>query len=96
MLVAFAVRRHEYDVPVTHAALGYDMVGERLYVGTASLQHGHFQTAVVADVNMERRLREVMVRVEFLRQAFRKLAGSMIVNIAQGRDTVVPARQFEV
>ena len=64
------VRGYERHMPVAHAALRDDMIGKRLHLGTASLEHGHFETTVVTDVNVERRLGEVVVIVEFLRQTF--------------------------
>lgn len=63
------IRRHEYHVAMTDAALGDDVVGKRLHLGTATLEYGDFETAVMADVNMKRGLGEVVVIVEFLGQA---------------------------
>ena len=94
--VLAGIDRHQDDVTVAHAPFGDDMVGERLHLGTAPLQHGHFEATVVADVNMERCLSKVVVVVEFLRQALGKLAGRMIVDIAQGRDAIAPARALKV
>ncbi len=58
---------HEHNMPVAHAALGDDVVGKRLHLGTASLEHANFDTTIVADVNVQCRLREVVMIVELLR-----------------------------
>ena len=53
---------------VTHASLSEDdVIG--LHLGTAPLGHGHFEAAIVADVNMKRCLGEVVMLVKFLGQA---------------------------
>ena len=89
------VCRHKYDMTVAHASLRDDMVGKRLYLGTAPLEHGHFQTTIVADVNVERCLPEVVMIMKFLRQAFGKLAGRVIIDITQGRDAIAIMRHFQ-
>jgi hypothetical protein len=69
---AVHIGRHEHDVTVAHAALGDDVIGKRLHLGTTSPKYRHFQTAVMADVDMERGLGEMVVFVEILREAFRE------------------------
>ena len=51
---------HEYNVSVTHAALGNDMVGECFHFGAGSLQHRHLKAAVMIEVDVERRLGKAM------------------------------------
>ena len=51
-----AIRRQINDLPVAHAAFGNDMVGELLHLDAASLQYGDFETAVVVEMNVQRRL----------------------------------------
>src|ERR1700722_9605136 len=85
MRIGFHIRRHEYDVAMAHAPLGNHMVSECLHIRTAALQHGYFEAAFMADMNVKRRLRQVMVIVEFLRQALGQFARLVIVDIAQGR-----------
>jgi hypothetical protein len=58
-----AIRGHEYNVPVTYAALGNDMVGKGSHFGTKSLQHRHLKTAVMIEVDVERRLGKAVVVV---------------------------------
>ena len=43
MAVIGGLDRHHDDMAMAHPALGDDVVGERLHVGAASLQHRHFQ-----------------------------------------------------
>ncbi len=60
------VRRHVGNVAVAHAALRDDVIGERLHVVALALEHRHFEAAVVIEMNVERRLREAMLRMEVL------------------------------
>ena len=45
---------------VPHAAFGDDMVGKFLHVGAAALEHGDFHAAVVIEMHVQRRLREIV------------------------------------
>jgi hypothetical protein len=54
-------------VTVTNTAFSYNMLCESLDLVATPLEHSHFETAFIADVNMERRLREMVVIVEFPR-----------------------------
>jgi hypothetical protein len=90
------IRRHEHDVAVAHASLGDDVVGKCFHFGTASLEHGHFQTTVVVEMNMERCLREIVVIVKVLGQALRQLARGMVIDVAQGRDAFAALRDLQV
>ena len=69
--VSLGLHRHEHHVTVTHTALGDNVVSKRLDLGTAPLQHGHFETAIVADMHVQRGLRKMMMVMEFLCQALR-------------------------
>ncbi len=82
-----AIRRHEYNVAMAHAALSNDMVSERFYFGTGSLQNRHLKTAVMIEVDVERRLGKAMMVVEVLGQSLRQLARRMVIDVAQRRDT---------
>src|SRR6516165_546712 len=46
------VRRHIGDVAVAHAALGDDVIGERLHLVAPALEHGDFETAVMVEMNV--------------------------------------------
>src|SRR5262245_12393127 len=76
--------RHHDDMAVTYAALGDDMIGERLHLGAAPLQHRDLETAVMIDVDVQCRLREIMMLVIVAGQPLRQFARGMIVDIAQG------------
>ena len=57
LAVAFGyARRQINDLPVAQAAFGNDMVGELLHLDAAALQYGDFETAVVVEMNVQRRL----------------------------------------
>ena len=60
------IRRHVGDVAVAHAALRDDVIRERLHLGALALEHRHFEAAVVIEMNVERRLREAVLRMEVL------------------------------
>ena len=60
---------HEHNVSVTHAPLSNDMVGECFYFGAGSLQHRHLQTAVMIEVDVERRLGKAMTVMKVLGQS---------------------------
>jgi hypothetical protein len=76
------------DLPVSHAAFGNDVVGERPHVIAASLQDRHLHALFVIQMNMERRLREIMMIVEVARQPFRQFALMVVVDIDQGGDAL--------
>jgi hypothetical protein len=81
-------RRDIDDVAVPHAALGDDVIGERLHLRALALQHRHLEAALVVEVHVERRLRQVVMVVEFLRQALGKVARMMVVDIDQRGDAM--------
>jgi hypothetical protein len=65
-----AVRRHEHNMSVTHAALRNDVFGECFHFGTGAF----LETAVMVEVDVERRLGKAVVVMEVLGQPLRKLA----------------------
>ncbi len=89
------VRRHVGDVAVAHAALRDDVIRECLHLGAPASEHSHLKTTVMVEMDMERRLRKAVMRVEILGQAFGQLARRMVVDIAQRRDAIAVARNFE-
>jgi hypothetical protein len=62
-------RRHKDDMAVADAALGDRMMDERLLLGAAALEHGHFEAAVRVEMHVQRGLRQVVMVVEFLGEA---------------------------
>ena len=79
------------NLPMTHAAFGHDVVGKFLHVNTASFEDRHLHAALLVQMNVQRRLREVMVIVKVAGQPFRQLALLVIVNIDErGKARVRP------
>src|SRR5215467_14024675 len=92
MRVRMRLDRHHHDMAVTNTALGDDMVGKRLHLAAAPLQNRDLEAGIMVDVNVQRRLREVVVLMILVGQALRQFARGVIVDIAQRRDTVAIAR----
>ena len=65
------------EAAVAHAALGNDVVGEMLHLGSGPFQRRHFHAVVVVEVDMKRRHREIMMAMIVLHQASRRVAGSI-------------------
>src|SRR5882757_5272455 len=63
-------RRHIDDVTMPDAAFGDDSVGKRLHLRAAASEHGHLQAAFMIEMHMQRRLRQVVMVVKLLGQAF--------------------------
>src|SRR3569833_2026631 len=80
--------RHHHDMAVTDAALGDDLLGERLHFAPRALQHGDLETALGIDMHMQSGLREIAVIVRLLRQPFWQIARGVIVDVAERRDAV--------
>jgi len=92
MRVRMRLDRHHHDLAVANAALGDDMIGERLHLAAPSFEHRDLKTGIVVDVNVQRRLREVMMFVIVVGQPLRQFTGGMVVDVAQRRDAVSVAR----
>src|SRR5689334_23213126 len=52
MRVRVRLNRHHHDMAVANAALGDDMVGERLHLAAAPLQNRDLEAGIMVDVNM--------------------------------------------
>ena len=65
-------RRHVDHVAVAHAALGDYVIGERLHFRAAAFEHRHLEAACFIKMHVQRRLRQVVMIVEFLRHRFAK------------------------
>src|SRR6476620_12293463 len=77
MRVTVAVRhvlgRRDIDnVAVADSALGDDVIGERLHLAAVALQHGDLEAALLVEMYVQRRLRQVVLVVESLRQPLRQ------------------------
>ena len=83
------VQRQVDYVSMTYSALGYDVVGKPLYIGGNSLKHCNFHATVLIEMHVQRRLREVVVLVEIICEAFWQFTRFVVVNIDQSRHTGV-------
>src|SRR5580692_10387790 len=75
-------RDHD-EAAVAHAALGNDVVGEMLYLGSGPSQGRDFHAVVVVEVDMKRRHREIMMAMIVLHQASRQISRGVVVDIDQ-------------
>jgi hypothetical protein len=66
-VIVDVVGRQVDDVAVAHAALGDDAVGEVLHVGAAAFEHRDFHAAIVVEMHVQRRLREIVAFVKIVR-----------------------------
>ena len=70
-------------IQVTHAALGDDVVGEMADFAAGALQRRHLHAAVVVEMHVQRRQRQVVMAVEILHQPLRQVARGVIIDIDQ-------------
>ena len=75
-----------HDASVFDAALGDDVIGEMLYLGTGAAQRGHLHAVIIVEVNMKRGERQIVMAMIIFDQPPRQVARSMIVNVDQRRD----------
>ena len=80
--------RHQHDAAVAHAALGDHVLGEVLHGAGLALEHGHLHAAVMVEVDMQRRQRQLVVIVEGLGQPLGQFARGVIVDVDHGGDAV--------
>ena len=70
---------------VPYSSLGDNVVCKPLHIQAPPLEDGHFHTAFLVEMYMQRRLGEVVVLMEIARQALRQFARFMVVNVDQWR-----------
>ena len=80
-----AVCRQIDHVAMAHAALGDDVIGEFLHIGASPLENRDFETTLVIEVYMKRRLRKVMVIVEVSGKAPGQFAPRVVVDVDERR-----------
>ena len=80
-----AVRGQVHYMAVAHAALGDDVIGEFLHIGASPLENRDFETTLVIEVYMKRRLRKVMVIVEVSGKAPGQFARRVVVDVDERR-----------
>ena len=71
---------NHHDTTVTHAAFGNDAVGEPSHVGGTALQHRNFHAVLMIEVNVERRLRQIVTIVGRLHEPLGQIACCMVVD----------------
>jgi hypothetical protein len=89
-----AVGRQIDHLPVAHAAFGNDVVGEFPHVGPASFEHRHLHAALVVQVNVQRRLRQIMVIVEVAGKPLRQFALLVVVYVDERGKTLLRPRDL--
>ena len=62
--------RDHHHAAVAHAALGDDVIGEMLDLAAGALQRRHLHAAVVVEMDVQRRQRQIVVAVKILHQPF--------------------------
>ena len=72
-----------------HPTFGNDMVGEVADRSKFAAQDGHFQAALVVEMDMQGCNGELVMGVEGIRQPLGKLATRVIVNVDQRGDAVL-------
>jgi len=72
--------RNHHDTTVTDAAFSNDAVGEPSHVSGTALQHRNFHAVLMIEVNVERRLRQVVTIVGRLHEPLGQIACCMVVD----------------
>jgi hypothetical protein len=67
MLMRPGVWVHEGDVTMAHATFRDDAIRERPHLRVFALKHRHFEATVMVEMDMERRLRDAVMVMKFLR-----------------------------
>ena len=70
-----------YDLTVSHPSFGDDVIGEFLHVFTGSFQDRHLHAAFVVQVDVQRRLCEIMMIMKIACEALRQFALVMVVDV---------------
>ena len=89
VLMVMCAPRQIHDLPVAHTAFGNNVIGEFPHIAAASLQDRHFHAPLVIQMNVQRRLREIMMIVEVARQPFWQFALVVVVDINEGGDALL-------
>jgi hypothetical protein len=71
VLALFDPHRHGDQLAIAHAALGDDVVGEMLHIGSLAAQHSDLHAAVVVEMDMHRGQRQIVMLVEGAGEALR-------------------------
>lgn len=75
---------------MSHAPFGDDVIGKFLYVFAGPFQNRHLHAAFVVQVNVKRRLRQIMMIVEIASKSLWKFALVMVVDINESGKTLSP------
>jgi hypothetical protein len=66
-----------------------------LHIRSAAFEHRHLHAAFLVEMHVQRRLREIVVIVEFLRESFGQIARVVVLDIDQRRDAMTRARDLD-
>jgi len=80
---------HSDQLSVAHPALGGDVLGEMTDVVHRAAQYCHLEAALMVEMHMHRRQRQIVVVVEGTGQPLGERAAFMIVDINERGDTLV-------
>ena len=81
-------RRDHHHPAVAHAAFGDDVVGKVPDLAAGALQRRHLHAAIVIEMYVQRRQRQIVAAVKILDQPFRQVPRGVIVDIDQRRDAL--------
>jgi len=71
---------NHHDTAITDAAFGNDAIGKPSHVSCPALQHGHFHAVFMIEVNVERRLCQIMTVVGRPHEPLGQIACCMVVH----------------
>jgi hypothetical protein len=71
------------------------VIGERLHLGAFALQDRHLKAAFVVEMHMQRRLRQIVMVVELLRQPLGQVTRVVVVDVDQRGDAVARSCHFD-
>ena len=81
MLLALKFHRNHNQLTVTHTAFGDDLLSEVADVDQRALEHGYLHAAVVVEMDVHGRNRQIVVRVRAVGQALGQFAFLMSINV---------------
>jgi hypothetical protein len=85
-------RNHD-DTAVPHATLGNHLVGAFLNVRCPPLENRDLHAAVVVEMDVQRRLRQIVMMMHRADQAFCEVASRMVVDVDDGGNTMLAAQR---
>jgi hypothetical protein len=77
--------RDYHYAPVANTPFGDYVVGKMPHLSTGALERRDLHATVVVEVDVQRRQRQIVVAMEILHQAFRKIARGVPGKLAKNR-----------